>query len=976
MTLPHHKLVEVLRLFNNQHGTRGGGSNVGLRYSSFLCVGHVNLNCLANKISYVTSLLLNNNIDVLGVSETWLTGDKPDSFVAVDNYRILRGDDPTPIRKHGVAVYIRDGIKYEEVLNDKNIVVLKLPDHDIYIATIYRPPSYSPEENRGLVQLLQEHCTSREVILQGDFNLPSLLWNNDDPAESYVSPIDRSFLELFISLGLTQVVKEPTSFPSGNTIDLCLLSHPDRLGSVAVEPPLPACNHGIVIVEYTFQTLESSKGRSPKRIWTKGNFARISEALEDINWEAEFMGLNTQEMYDKFLALIAHPIERFIPISQDRVGKPPWTLNPPRSMTRRRKLLFTVFKETRSSQGRRHPLTHAAWVNFTEANNQLKQFSMNSQQQYEIKIAEQIKTSPKLFHSYLRHRRVGRPSTGPLKTDDGNITDDPTLMAKQFAQSFLGVFTSTPPPNPAAHQTAGGTLPAIHVTPEHVEREIKTLDANTSMGADEVHPRFLSRCASVISIPLSLIYNCSLQEGRLPVQWLSSQITPIFKKKGVRKDPLNYRPVAVTSVPCKVLEKVIVVHLKIYLEENQILSEHQFGFRSGHSTIDQLVTCYDFVTKGVDQGKMVDIVFFDFSKAFDTVSHPIMIAKLKSIGICTQLVNWIQEFLVARRMQVRVQEGRSSWHQVTSGVPQGSVLGPMLFLIYVNHVVDSLVCNYKIFADDIKLYITNKPLDKASGIEQLQRDINTLVETAKSWGLCMNVSKCKCLRFGPRSLGNCDTGRSPYSIGQTNLKYTHAHDDLGVKVDRKLKFHDHIRKTANTCNALTNNIFCSTLCREPEFILNIYKSLVRPKLEYGSPIWNLGYLGDIRLLERVQRKWTRRVRGLSELPYSERLRQLDLFSVQGRLLRADLILTWRILAGESAVQGADLFILDRASRRGHSKKLFLPRSNLEVRRRYFSSRVISAWNSLTDEAVCATSLTQFKCFLHRDLGQQLYQYVD
>ena len=472
-----------------------------------------------------------------------------------------------------------------------------------------------------------------------------------------------------------------------------------------------------------------------------------------------------------------------------------------------------------------------------------------------------------------------------------------------------------------------------------------------------------------------MIFNSSLLEGVLPLQWLSSTITPIFKKKGARTDPLNYRPVSVTSVPCKVLEKVIVSRLTPYLNDNGILSEHQFGFRSGHSTIDQLIICYDSVTRSVNDGEMVDVIFFDFTKAFDTVNHSIMVSKLQAIGICPQLLNWIQEFLVSRRMQVRVLDGVSDWHSVSSGVPQGSVLGPVLFLIYVNHAVSQLVCNYKIFADDIKLYISSKPMDTATGIEHLQRDINTLVDTAASWGLSMNVGKCTCLRFGPRSLGNCNIGPSPYKIGPKILKFSAVHEDLGIKIDRKLKFHEHIRDTANVCNALTNNIFCSTLCREPEFLLNIYKSLIRPKLEYGSQIWNLGYLGDLRLLERVQRKWTKRVEGLGELPYPDRLRQLDLYSVQGRLLRADLIQTWKIFAGECAVSCGELFVQDQSTRRGHCRKLYLPRADLEIRRRYFSVRVVRVWNSLKNETVSAPSLNVFKSLLHRDLGQKLYDHA-
>ena len=426
-------------------------------------------------------------------------------------------------------------------------------------------------------------------------------------------------------------------------------------------------------------------------------------------------------------------------------------------------------------------------------------------------------------------------------------------MATLSATSFVGVFESETPNTPAGHQTSDSYLPSFTVTPIDVLREVKSLDVNSSMGIDGVHPRLLSRCASSLSAPLSLIFNSSLREGMLPLEWLSSSIAPIYKK-GARTDPLNYRPVAITSVPCKVLEKAILNHLRPYLEENHVISDHQFGFRGGHSTTDQLILCYNEITAEVDRRGMIDLIFFDYSKAFDKVCHSILIQKLHEIGLSRQLLLWIEQFLISRRMQTRVLGATSEWYQVTSGVPQGSVLGPVLFLIYVNHVVHRLSCGYKIFADDIKLYLSSVPDAPSVGSGALQQDIDVLVATSASWGLVMNIDKCVCLRFGPRSLGDCSTGCSPYSVGGERIKFSRTHSDLGVKVDRNLKFHDHIRVIAGACNGITTNLFTSTVCREPNFLLSIYKTYVRPKLEYGSQIWNLSYLGDLRSLERVQRR--------------------------------------------------------------------------------------------------------------------------
>ena len=240
----------------------------------------------------------------------------------------------------------------------------------------------------------------------------------------------------------------------------------------------------------------------------------------------------------------------------------------------------------------------------------------------------------------------------------------------------------------------------------------------------------------------------------------------------------------------------------------------------------------------------------------------------------------------------------------------------------------------------------------------------------------MNTTKCTSLRFGPRTLLNCSRGDSPYNIQGQIIQFSESHSDLGIIVDRNLKFHQHIRSVANSCNAISTNLFSSVLCRDENFIMEVFTTLIRPKMEYGSTVWSLGYLGDLRTLERVQRRWTKRINGLENLPYSDRLLHLNLFSVQGRLLRADMICTWKIFSGMCAISPEQIFTRDLSTRRGHSRKLFLPRTNKYIRKRFFSIRVIHPWNSLSEEAVSASSLTQFKFFLHRDLGQRLYEYAD
>ena len=447
-------------------------------------------------------------------------------------------------------------------------------------------------------------------------------------------------------------------------------------------------------------------------------------------------------------------------------------------------------------------------------------------------------------------------------------------------------------------------------------------------------------------------------------------MVPIFKK-GSRSDPLNYRPVSLLSVPSKCLERLIFQGLHGFLLENCILSDEQFGFRPGRSTEDQLLLTYGFISQRRDSGHVVDLILYDFSKAFDTVNHTILLEKLRCIGLCGQLLAWIHDFLAGRTMQVVVKHTLSLPRNVQSGVPQGSILGPVLFLIYINHVAAHLKGHYKIFADDLKVYMCFT--EPEADTMDFQSDVDLLQETAASWGLMLNLRKCAVMRFQRRY----HTLPTPiYHLNGQQLPFTHSHTDLGVTVDDDLKFHEHARTAARKAGGIAHNFLKATLCREPDFMTHILVTHIRPVLEYASVVWNTGYKEDARRLESVQRLWTRNVKGLEDKDYGERLKSLNLYSVKGRLLRADLIKCWKIFHGLSPIDPSDFWDTDSDHRtRGNRFKIKVSRQQLDTTTRFFFERIVKDWNSLPDWVVGSASIAEFKSSLAVVLGDRLFAYL-
>ena len=435
-----------------------------------------------------------------------------------------------------------------------------------------------------------------------------------------------------------------------------------------------------------------------------------------------------------------------------------------------------------------------------------------------------------------------------LSRDDSFVTEDAS-KAEVFNDYFSSVFTVDDGSDTSMLRKSLPFHPSIIHTiefnVEEIYNELRSLNCNKACGPDLLPSRLLKLGAEFIAPSLTHLFQLSFSSGKLPLDWISANVVPIHKK-GDKHLTNNYRPISLTSIVVKIMERIIHHQLVHALEHHNLVSDCQFGFRSKRSTVSLLLQAVHDWAGSLDRRNSTHCLFLDLTKAFDSVSHSRLLLKLEALGITGDLLIWLRGFLTPRCQRVVINGQFSSWLPVTSGVPQGSVLGPLLFLLYVNDI-SSVVSNstVKLFADDVTIY---KEIVCPADIDLLQLDLSNIVQWVKTWLLRLNPDKCESIVLSNK--------RSPpvphYYLDTKLISCKPVVRYLGVFVDCHLNWNDHCRyvaaKATRSLNFLRHCLFnCSSMVKSAA-----YKCIVQPIMEYACPVWFLYTAKNINTLERVQ----------------------------------------------------------------------------------------------------------------------------
>ena len=870
------------------------------------------------KIPMLAEKAQDENIGIITITESHLHSNFLEGEIQIKGFTNYRADRADGVRKGGVITYIRDDLLPGTQLKDSGSIgnieflVLHMKEINLILITVYRPPTSKPADFKTVIDrirrvlLLCDSPTPR-IAVTGDLNFPSLNWElyqiescpseTREQAQTLLNFLDDFFLE--------QSVKKATRL--NNILDIFAINDHEFISNIDVENTNQrTSDHRLMIIRTRICTEKC--GSKPDEA-DQSLLASLNFWSPDINWDSirnSFCCTDWQELMN--VPDIDAKAEKLLKSIEDTCAKfvPPKIIKKISIIPRDRRILMRKRKKVRSKllKTRNQRIIESLELKLETIEALLISSLEDQQLTEENKAIGKINNNPKYFFNYARSKSNIKTPIGPLQDGDSTITN-PKDMSEILKSQFESVFVAGAEPiemDDLNRDQGPWVMSDITFTEDNIEEFIMKIPQNSSSGIDGISALLLRNCAAELKKPIFLLWRASLDAGQLPKYMKTSVVTPIFKG-GDRCKPENYRPISLISHLCKILERIIVKALTAYLNEAHLFNEGQHGFRSGRSCLSQLLEHHQKILEALENNAGVDVVYLDFAKAFDRVDYKALLWKLKAIGICGTLLQWLADFLMGRRQIVKVCGSLSSEGPVYSGVPRGSSLGPLLFLIMISDI-DNCVDHVAVssFADDTRVLII---IEKPEDCVKMQDDLIRIYNWATDNHMQFNSKKFELVSYSSRQ-------RNLHQINVIDkvFDYPEYYDpdgkiitsvdmvkDLGVKVCNDATFDAQISDCAIKGSRYASWILRVFRTREPSALMILFKSLVLPHLEYCCPVWSPLKIGSIRQLESIQRNFTSKLRTLTSLNYWERLRALGIYSIERRRERYLILYLYKIIQG-------------------------------------------------------------------------------
>ena len=856
-----------------------------------------------------------------------------------------------------------------EVNNVENLwLEVKIHGKVMLVGTFYRPPSMGLDGWNYIALSIEraKNTGIENILITGDFNCNQLI-----QAGSKIN-------DIAISYGFSQIIQDATHFTetSQSLIDLMLVSNTDFVMTSGVgDNILPASIRYHCPIYCVLKFPRPHKITFTRRVWLfdRADFDEYRDYLSKVNWDT-ILNEDVNESCKNVTALILRTAEKFIPCKTVVIRKndSPWMHNSLRRLIRKRRRAHSRAKKTNKP---------AHWQQYRSIRNLCVSETRNAKLIYYEKLTSKLANANitpnvwwKTLNSIIRDNNKCSEYP-PLVNNDVEVSDD--FEKAELFNNYFNFISSVDDSNaqlPPEDTTAEHNLSDIFITDDDVKDVLSLLNTSKATGPDLINPRLLKEASDQLCKPLARLYNLSLRKAIFPDDWKIANVIPVFKS-GDRFDFRNYRPISLLSNIGKCMEKCIFKYIHNFLVLYKIITSHQSGFRPKDSTVYQLLCLASDFYRALDMGKEIRIVFCDISKAFDKVWHKGLLFKLRKIGIDSNLLLWFENYLSNRQQQVVINGKVSTLLTVGAGVPQGSILGPLLFLIYINDLVDDIESCIKLFADDTSLYVIVDSEFEAS--VQLNRDLDKISEWANQWLVNFNPNKTESMIISKR-LAN--TYHPPLFMNNVQIREVEHHKHLGVTISDNFSWNTHVEDIVLKASARLN------MMRRVKYLLDrytlerVYLSFIRPLLEYADSVWDNipAYISDT--LENIQLEAARIATGGTKLTSRILLyRETGWVSLQDRRNMHKLIQFYKMYHKLTPEYLSCLVPASVRDIHGYNTRNADYVRNVTARTAYYGNSflpsVIKLWNEIPVE-VRNASLSIFKKYLNRNkVSPPRYYYI-
>lgn len=869
-------------------------------FTKFLSVGHLNASSVPKHRDDISCIVRDCGFDVFGTGETFIKEHTPKSVYNIDSYKFFQKNRDTAARG-GIGIYVKEEIPAKKITLPSEpdqpellFVELTIGTKKIAVGEIYK----SPLIPYGVFAQLHEtlaYITSKyeHTIIMGDFNINFL-----KPDSSAVKFFNTHVMEPF---ALTQLVESPTRVTKDTTtlIDLVLTGLPENVKMIGVVDVPGISDHSLVYFSYAIKKPKYKPKMVTRRDLSKFEEETFTRDISTVDWRELYSTENPSEKAEHFESTFSTILDKHAPFKTRRVTRPPapWLTDEIKEKMQLRDRYKNKFNQQKQHHENKNDILETFNIYQGLRNTVTHMIRAAKKSMFNEKINSKIK-NPKLFHSALKNYFVvdnkkassGCNTINPTKLNDCFLSNNnANIDESKIDEEITNILKDSLPAAFRFHE----------VTETEVKKVIKSIKTN-ACGVDKISAYFLKMCIQQISKPIMDIVNSSFTKKIFPSRWKMAQVKPL-PKINIPLTPSDFRPISLLPAISKIMEKLAAKQMVDHLKSKKLLDKYQSAYKQNHGTLTALLNITEDIYDALEESEVIFLVLLDYSKAFDTANHKLILAKLKKLGFHKEALDWIQSYLFGRSQQVCTDDKTSTWKEMINGVPQGSILGPLLFTILISDI-KTVISNgrYHLYADDTQLYYRCK-VDKISEtINKINLDLDKISNFSERNCLKLNNDKSNYIIIGShQNLSKISKIKLPtIKIKNEPIERKNHVKNLGIIFDETLSWEKHINNCIGKAYGKLKQTYRFKNFLSNEAKLNISEIYVLSQFNYCDSL----FLNSSKLLkskiQKVQNSCLRFCLNLRKFDHiSEHRIKLGLLNMDQRRILHSTTLMRKIVKG-------------------------------------------------------------------------------